>query len=83
MSENDNQQRCKYCHEPFLDFSGRTDYEIDLDDTAYCGTDDEGNLEFGAYFDSGCASKIEAVKINYCPMCGRKLVEEQHDTRTD
>ena len=21
--------------------------------------------------------------FNYCPMCGRKLVEAQHDTRTD
>ena len=83
MSENDNQQRCKYCHEPFLDFSGRKDYEVDLDDAAYCGTDDEGNLEFGASFDSGCVNKSEAVNINYCPMCGRKLAKAQHDTRTD
>lgn len=73
MSENDNQKRCKYCHEPFLDFSGRTDDEVDLEDAAYCGTDDEGNLEFGASFDSGWENKSEAVNINYCPMCGRKL----------
>jgi len=79
MSENDNQKICKYCHEPFLDFSGRTDYEVDLEDAAYCGTDDEGNLEFGASFDSGCVSKSEAVNINYCPMCGRKLVEADNE----
>ena len=29
MSKNDNQQRCKHCHEPFLDFSGKTDVEAD------------------------------------------------------
>jgi len=47
MSEIKKQQRCKYCHEPFLDFSGRTDYEVNLDDAAYCSTDDKGNLELG------------------------------------
>ncbi|RDF86504.1 hypothetical protein DQM16_06630 [Levilactobacillus brevis] len=25
----------------------------------------------------------DSFNINYCPMCGRKLVEAQHDTRTD
>ena len=79
MSENKNQQRCKYCHDPFLDFSGRTDYEVYLEDTAYCGTDNEGNLEFGAYFNSDSVSKSESVNINYCPMCGRKLAEAQHE----
>lgn len=83
MNETKEQRNCRYCHDPFLDFSGRTDYEVDLEDAAYCGTDDEGSLEFGASFDSGCVSKNESVNINYCPMCGRKLVEAQHDTRTD
>ena len=73
MNKTKEQQKCKYCHDPFLDFSGRTNDEVDLDESAYCGTDDRGNLEFGAYFDSGCASKIETANINYCPMCGRKL----------
>lgn len=34
--------KCKYCHEPFLDLSGKTSYEVDDDDSAYCGTDDYG-----------------------------------------
>lgn len=79
MSENKKQQECQYCHEPFLDFSGRTSYEVDDDDSAYCGTDDYGNLEFGASFDSGCVDKNEHVKIKYCPMCGRKLLEGNND----
>lgn len=75
MIENKNQESCRYCHDPFLDLSGRTDYEIDLEDDVYCGTDDRGNLEFGASFDSGCLSKDLTVNINYCPMCGRRLSE--------
>lgn len=73
MNETEEQRNCKYCHYPFLDLSGRTDYEIDLEDVAYCWTDNEGNLEFGASFDSNCVSKSESVNINYCPKCGRKL----------
>ncbi|WNW16712.1 hypothetical protein [Lactiplantibacillus plantarum] len=76
MIEIEKQEACQYCHYPFLDLSGKTDYEIDLEDKAYCGTDDKGILEFGASFDSGCLSKDETVNINYCPMCGRKLSEE-------
>ncbi|MBS0977447.1 hypothetical protein [Levilactobacillus brevis] len=75
MSENKNQESCKYCHTPFLDLSGKTDYEIELEDKAYCGTDDKGILEFGASCESGCLSKDETVNINYCPMCGRRLSE--------
>lgn len=73
MNKTKEQQKCKYCHDPFLDFSGRTDYEVDLDDASYCSTDDKGNLEFGASFDSDCVIKSETANINYCLMCGRKL----------
>lgn len=73
MNKTKEQQKCKYCHDPSLDFSGRTDYDVDLDDASYCSTDDKGNLEFGASFDSDCVIKSETANINYCPMCGRKL----------
>jgi len=76
MIETEKQKTCQYCHNPFLDLSGRPDYEVDLDGGAYCGTDDEGILEFGASFDSGGLIKYERVNINYCPMCGRKLWKE-------
>lgn len=76
MIETEKQKMCQYCHYPFLDLSGRTDYEVDLADEAYCGTDDKGLLEFGASFDSGCLSADKVVNINYCPMCGRKLTGE-------
>lgn len=69
----EKQANCPYCHEPFLDLSGKASDEVDYDDLAYCGTDDYGNLEYGASFDSGCVNKNEYVKIKYCPFCGRKL----------
>lgn len=71
----EKQANCPYCHEPFLDLSGKTSDEEDDEDLAYCGTDDYGNLEYGASFDSGCVIKNEYVKIKYCPMCGRRLGE--------
>ncbi|GJI52589.1 hypothetical protein NMZ1139_08170 [Lactiplantibacillus plantarum] len=77
MTETDKQKACRYCHDPFLDFSGKTDYEVDLGDGVYCGTDDKGILEYGASFDSGCLGAGETVNINYCPMCGRKLSKVQ------
>lgn len=80
INERKYQKSCKYCHKPFLDLSGKTSCEVDDDDSAYCGTDDYGNLEFGASFDSGCVNKNEYVKIKYCPMCGRKL-EVEDETR--
>lgn len=43
MIENKKQESCRYCHEPFLDLSGKADYEIYGDD-AYCGMDDKGIL---------------------------------------
>ncbi|WP_353990070.1 hypothetical protein ABVF11_02265 [Pediococcus argentinicus] len=76
INESKYQKSCKYCHKPFLDLSGKTSCEVDDDDSAYCGTDDYGNLEFGASFDSGCVNKNEYVKIKYCPMCGRKLEDK-------
>ena len=48
----EKQANCPYCHEPFLDLSGKASDEVDYDDLAYCGTDDYGNLEYGASFDS-------------------------------
>lgn len=75
MIETEKQKTCRYCHDPFLALSGKADYEID-EEEAYCGTDDKGILEFGASFDSGYLSADKVVNINYCPMCGRKLLEE-------
>jgi len=37
--------------------------------------DDRGYLRLG-YDDFNCLDHGEKYKINYCPMCGRKLVEE-------
>lgn len=31
---------------------------------------------FGALIDTGDSGCLGYMKINYCPMCGRKLVEE-------
>ena len=74
MSENKNQKSCQYCHDPFLDLSGKANYEID-EDEAYCGIYDKGILGFGISSDFGFVSTDKEVNINYCPMCGRKLSE--------
>ena len=71
MKQTKEQEECKYCHTPFVDFSGK---DIpDFGDGVYCDMDDEGNLEWGASYDSGCLGDQEDVVVNYCPFCGRKL----------
>lgn len=69
MSETKKQQECIYCH---------GDSELIMSET-FGGAD---------VYVSGNMLKVYAIYtrgalINYCPMCGRKLVEAQHDTRTD
>lgn len=36
----------------------------------------EDNKEFGLYINTGDSGCPGVKKINYCPICGRKLVEE-------
>ncbi|MFT8407937.1 hypothetical protein [Liquorilactobacillus satsumensis] len=40
--------KCKYCHEPFLDLSGKTDYQTDWECLAYCSLDENRNLIYGS-----------------------------------
>ena len=59
VNETEEQQRCKYCH---------GDSELIMDDGDYGGIDVyiSGNILTIDY--------INETSINYCPMCGRKLV---------
>ncbi|UVW17986.1 hypothetical protein NX820_08690 [Levilactobacillus brevis] len=44
--------------------------QVDINDSKYPDASLGGSTNAGFWF-------------NYCPMCGRKLAEAQHDTRTD
>jgi len=60
--KEEKEKGCEYCnrHIPINDFA--KDYSIEVD-----------NAEISLWEDLKCLSHI---KIKYCPMCGRKLVEE-------
>lgn len=70
-------KKCEFCtHE--LDLSGLPDGEVDGKDMAYCyiwfhRQRDSFLLEYGSPGD-GYDGQSNQVKINYCPVCGRKLV---------
>jgi uncharacterized protein with PIN domain len=68
----EQQMKCKYCHEPFLDLSGQSVDEMFPED-AYCNFEKDG-LNYGAgEFEDG---NDKTIHVNFCPMCGRKLGDE-------
>lgn len=74
-AETKEQNKCKYCHEPFLDLSEKTDDQIDWEYLAYCSLDENRNLVYGS-LDDGYEGQSAETLINYCPMCGRRLSDE-------
>lgn len=66
MTMNDEQQNCPYCHgkEPIWD--GHGPHGIVL------------SIIYGNFLDafSRTVRTGQGSKINYCPMCGRRLVDE-------
>jgi hypothetical protein len=75
----EDQLKCDYCHAPFLDLSGKTEDEFDQfdPDGAYCGLDKDSMITYGSPGD-GFDGQDRNTKINYCPMCGRKLGDERN-----
>lgn len=71
------QLKCDYCHAPFLDLSGKTEDELDQfdPDGAYCGLGKDSTITYGSPGD-GFDGQGRDAKINFCPMCGRKLGDE-------
>lgn len=69
------QRKCHFCHGDspisLLDFSSG-DVSVRGDQLVFGGWD--------YYFDE---PDFDSKTISFCPMCGRKLAEAQHDTRTD
>lgn len=72
----EKQANCPYCHDPFLDISGLTDYEIDWKQEAFCSVDENMHIIYGS-FGNGYGGESKITLINYCPMCGRKLGEDE------
>ena len=66
------QADCPYCHDPFLDFSGLTDDELDWKQEAFCSVDENRHINYGSFGD-GYDGESKTIIINYCPMCGRDL----------
>ena len=66
-SKRELQEPCEYCDpkliNPFID-----------DDGLYLFIDK--NRIFAGYSDGCTFEKSESIKINYCPMCGRKLSDK-------
>ena len=62
---------CKYCNQDILP-SEPLCGDIDSGETAYIKLDEDG-YKIKYFAKVGLAYFI---KINYCPMCGRKLTEE-------
>lgn len=63
--ENDMMYRkCTKCEWAGLKFSNVV--KVEYDDCEYCEVDVDGNNNLSSDFPYG-------KKINYCPMCGRKL----------
>ena len=69
--------KCRFC-EHGDDLSGIPDEEIDMKDMAYCyiGVNQKRVSSFLVYGSPGDGydGQSNEAKINYCPMCGRKLV---------
>ena len=66
---------CKYCERDNNDF-------IPLNQTAeYSGLEIEvnrqGMLRVRYYYDPACGLAQDIININYCPICGRKLTEDE------
>ncbi|MFT9003165.1 MAG: hypothetical protein ABF991_00485 [Liquorilactobacillus hordei] len=64
MKSNVEQQQCEYCHaKPIIDV---------LYQGAFLAFDEDGVVAFGN--DGSVTTSEHYARINYCPMCGRKLV---------
>lgn len=69
MNETKEQQRCAYCHS-----NSRLLMSFE---------DDDGNGDADVYVDGRNlivdVTDKAGIYIKYCPMCGRRLVEAQHE----
>lgn len=70
--------KCEYCEENKYIYDGM---ELSTKDDGYCGIDaymNNNKLNIDASADTYEPNYIEAeIEINYCPMCGRKLIVEE------
>ena len=66
---------CEYCEDLRSDLSENNSSDFD-DGVTIELTCEDGQWEIVAtgHFDSGYICGSKSVKVNYCPMCGRKLV---------
>lgn len=68
---------CEYCQKPYVSIEGINEDKAII----YLGTERpyaKGNTEYLHYMDR--AGRMNAFKIKFCPMCGRTLMEEHHET---
>lgn len=67
---------CEFCHKPYSSISGVNDDKS----IVYLGTERpyaKGNTEYLHHMDR--AGRMNAFKIKFCPMCGRRLEEHHKD----
>lgn len=71
-----NQKDCPYCHHEtrrkhnvLLNYTFLTSDDDFIEATVDINTDKSMSLIVGDYYGDGS----EEIKINYCPMCGRRL----------
>ena len=65
MKTREEQQKCEYCH------GGRKAKPIVEESSAFLAFDENGIVAFGN--DGSVTTGEGYTKLNYCPMCGRKL----------
>ncbi|MFT8556664.1 hypothetical protein [Liquorilactobacillus hordei] len=65
MENNAEQQKCEYCH------GGIKARPIIEESSVFLAFDENGIVAFGN--DGSVTTGEEYTRINYCPMCGRKL----------
>ena len=70
MVETKEQQECQYCHDPYKPVSEYQNGTCSINSV-------DKTLDFEEswdYYNDELSDYIDKSKINYCPMCGRKLV---------
>lgn len=70
LAQAERENGCEFCHKPYSSISGVNDDKS----IVYLGTERpyaKGNTEYLHHMDR--AGRMNAFKIKFCPMCGRKL----------
>lgn len=76
---------CIYCNEPYKDIICYEDIRnYDQNEWIFVGLGNNGELSVSAHAGTYEPNYLEAYrKINYCPMCGRKLNEDESEGKKE